>query len=162
GGLLVQHAHVHHDLAGLIVGAALKLYAHPAVALAGAAIAPRHDGIGESEERRVIAALRGEPFYVEIKFVVEHCLQPIARNVAVDVTVDGVAHLHVISRDAFRDRPGGAADPEKPANYFLPRADLGKRAVPARIDIDLQRLGMGIEDFVFHGVRTENVLYAIL
>src|SRR5437879_7042431 len=48
--LLVQHAHVHHDLARLIVDAALKLDPHPAVALVGTAIAPRHHCIGESKE----------------------------------------------------------------------------------------------------------------
>jgi len=27
--------------------------------------------------------------------------------------------------------PGSAADPEKPAHHFLPRADLGKGTVPS-------------------------------
>src|SRR5439155_9880965 len=155
---LVQHAHVHHDLAGLIFGAALKLDPHPAVAFAGATIAPRHHCIGESEERSSIGALLPQPLHIEIKFAVEHRLEPVARNVAVSVTVDGIAHLHVISRHALRDCPGSATDAEKPAHHFLACADLGKSAVPARIEIDLQRLGMGIEWFLFHGVRFTSLL----
>src|SRR5436190_15636048 len=103
---------MHHDLARLIVDAALKLDPHPAVALVGAAIAPRHHGIGESEERRTFAAFLTQPLYVEVKFAVEHRLEPAARNVSVSVAVNGVAHLHVIGRHALRDRPRGAADPE--------------------------------------------------
>src|SRR4029434_5855345 len=102
----VEHAYVHDDLAGLIVCAALEFYSHPAVALVSPAIAPGHYGIGESEERSVIAALRPEALDVELKFVIEHRLQPVARNVAVRVSVDGVAHLHVVSRHALCDRAG--------------------------------------------------------
>ena len=145
---------MHHDLARLIVDAALKFHSHPAVAFVAAAIASRHHRIGESKERSSIAALLPEPLHVEIKFAVEHRLQPAARNVAVSVSVDGVAHFHVISRHALRDCPGRAADPEKPAHHFLSRANLRKSAVPARIEIDLERLGMGIDRFLFHSVRT--------
>ena len=54
-----------------------------------------------------------------------------------------------------------AADSEKPAHHFLSRADLGKGAVPTGIKINPERLGMSIEDFVFHGVRTLDVLTRI-
>src|SRR5262249_47801275 len=135
-----------------------KFDPHPAVALVSPAITPRHHGVGESEERSVIAALRGQSFYVELKLVVEHCLEPGARNVPVDVSVDGVADFHVVSRDAFRDRARGAANPKKPAHYFLARANLRKGAVPARIKIDPKRLGMGIDRLLFHGVRIGDVL----
>src|SRR5947208_4536934 len=147
---------MHQDLARLIVGAALKLDSHPAVALVSAAITPRHDGIGESEERSVIAAFRSQSLDVEPEFVVEHRLEPVARNVSVNVPVDGVAYFHVVSRHALGDGSRGAADPEKPAHHFLARADLGKGAVPARIEIDPERFRMGIERFFFHGVRTEH------
>src|SRR5207253_6836069 len=91
-------------------------------------------------------------------FVIEYRLEPGTRNIAFSVPVDGVAHLHVISRHALGDRPRGAADPEKPAHHFLPRADLGKSAVPTRIEINLERLGMGIDRCLFHSVRTEDLL----
>src|SRR5204862_4739239 len=157
-GFFVEHAYVHQDLAGLIVGSALKFDSHPAVTLSRAAIASRDHGIGESEERSVIAAFGPQPLDVELKFVVEHRLEPTARNVAVSVAVDGVAHFHVVSRHALGDCSRGAADPEKPADYFLSRTDLGKGTVPARIEINPERLGMGIDRFLFHGVRNKTLL----
>src|SRR4029434_5249912 len=93
--------------------------------------------------------------HVEIKAAVEHRLQPVARNVPVSVSIDGVAHLHVVSRHTLGNRARSASDPETPAHHFLPGADLCERAVPSGIEIDLERLGMGIDRFVFHGVRTE-------
>jgi len=125
------------------------------VAFVSAAITPRHHGIGESEEGSVIAAFRSQSLDVEPEFVVEHRLEPVARNVSVNVPVDGVAYFHVVSRHALGDRPRSAADPEKPAHHFLARADLGKGAVPARIEINPERLGMRVERFLFHDVRTE-------
>src|SRR4029077_10711649 len=110
---------------------------------------------GECKERSSIGALRSQPLDVEPKFMIEHCLQTVARNVAVSVPVDGIAHLHVVSRHALRDCSSSAADSEKPAHHFLPGADLGKSTVPARIEIDPERFGMGIDRFLFHGVRTE-------
>src|SRR5206468_10139140 len=94
----------------------------------------------------------------EIKFAVEHGLQAVARNVAVSVSVDGVAHFHVVSRHALGDSPRGATDPEEPAHHFLPCADLGKSAVPTRIEINPECLGMGIDRFLLHGVRTEDLI----
>src|SRR5262249_20495702 len=154
-GFFVEHADVHHDLAGLIVDAALKLDSHPAMAFVRAAIAPRYDRVCEREERSALAAFLAKPLDVEIKFAIEHRLEPVARNIPVDVPVNCVAHFHVVSRDALGDRARSAADPEKPAHHFLARADLRKRAVPARIKIDPERLRMGIERFLFHGVGTE-------
>src|SRR6478736_8422674 len=152
---------MHHGLAGLIVGAALKLDPHPTVALGRAAKAPSHHRICESEKRSIIAALLSQALYVEIKLAVEHRLQPAARNVAIGVAVNGVAYLHVVSRHALRDCPRGAADPEKPAHHFLPCADLRKSAVPARIKINLQRFGMSVDRCLFHGVRTEDLLNSL-
>src|SRR5262245_19232638 len=71
------------------------------------------------------------------------------------MSVDCVAHFHVVSRNALGNRARSASDPEKPAHHFLPGADLGKRAVPPWIEIDLERLGMGIDRFLFHGMRME-------
>src|SRR5439155_796368 len=82
--------------------------------------------ISESEERSVVAALLSQPLHVEVKFAIEHRLQPVARNIAVCVPVDGVAHLHVVSRHALGDCARSAADSEKPAHHFLSAADLGK------------------------------------
>src|ERR1700746_966669 len=145
---------MHDDLAGLIVDAALKLDPHPAMALVGAAIAPGDYGVGENEERGIITAVLPQALHVEPKFVIEHGLKSAARNVSVSVSIDRVADLHVVSRHALGDCPRSAADTEKPANDFLPGADLGKRAVPTWIKIDPERLGMGIDRCLFHSVRT--------
>ena len=141
---------MHHDLARLIVDAALEFDSHPAVEFMAAAVASRHHRVGKGEEGSVIAALLPEPLDVEIKLVVEHCLQPPARDITLRVPINGVAHLHIVSRDALRDRPRGAADAEKPAYHLLPGADLGERSVPTRIEVDPQRLRMCINRFLFH------------
>ncbi len=148
--LRVEHPHVHHDLARLIVDAALEFDPHPAVAFVAAVVASRHHRIGKGEERSVIAALLSEPLHVQFKLPVEHRLQPPARDVALRMPIDGVAHFHVVGRHALRDRPRRAADAEEPAHHLLPGADLRKRPVPARIEIDLQRLRMRIDEFLFH------------
>src|SRR5207253_6867674 len=96
------------------------------------------------------------PLDVKVKFAVEHRLESAARNVPVSLPIHGIADLHVVSRHALGDRPRRATDPEKPAHHFLPCADLGKSTVPAGIKIDLERLGMGIDRCLFHGVTTED------
>ena len=70
------------------------------------------------------------------------------------MAVNRVAHFHVVSRHALGNCAGSTADAKKPAHHYLPCADLRKRLVPPRIEIDPERLGMGIDRFVFHGVRT--------
>src|SRR6266480_3714096 len=115
---------MHHDLARLILNTALEFDSHPPVAFVAAAVAPRHHGIGKGEERSVIAALFPKPLHVEIEFAVEHRLQPIARYVTLGVSIDSVAHFHVVSRHALRDGSRRTADAEKPAHDLLPGADL--------------------------------------
>ena len=44
---------------------------------------------------------------------------------------------------------------EEPAHHFLAGADLGKRAVAARIEMDRERLEMGIDRCLFHGVEKD-------
>src|SRR5207245_8053486 len=95
-------------------------------------------------------ALFAKPLDVEVELVVEHCLQPPPRDITLRVSINGVAHFHVVSRDALRDRPSGAADAEKPAHHLLSGADFRKRSVPARIEVDPQRLRMRINRFLFH------------
>src|SRR4030095_7015877 len=86
----------------------------------------------------------------EIELPVKHRLQPLARDIALSMPINGVAHFHVVSRHALGDCPRRAADAEKPAHHLLPGADLRERSVPARIEIDLQRLRMRINCFLFH------------
>src|SRR5207247_5814553 len=135
-----EHPDVHHDLARLIVDAALEFDSHPAVEFMAAAVASRDHRVGKGEEGSVIAALLPEPLDVEVELVVEHCLQPPARDITLGVPINGVAHFHVVSRDAFGDSPRGAADAERTAHYLLASADLRERSVSARMEVDPQRL----------------------
>ena len=136
----VEHPHVHDDLARLVVRLGLELHAHPAVALVAAPVAARHDRVGEREEAVLVAALVVQPLDVELELLVEHALQPPGGHVPVRLAVDGVADRHVVGGDRLRDRAGRAADPEEPAHHFLARPDLRDRSVPARVEIDAQRL----------------------
>ena len=143
-GLDVEHPHVHDDLAGLVVRLGLELHAHPAVAFVAAPVAARHHRVGEREETARVAALLTEPLDVELEFLVQHALQPPDGDVPLRLAVDGVADRHVVGRDGLGDRARGAADPEEPAHHFLAGADLRDRPVPARIEVDAQRLLMRV------------------
>ena len=140
GVLEIEHAHVDHDLLARAAGLGLKLHAHPAVTLVVAAEAARRHRVREREERGLFAALRAEALEVQALLVVEHCFQALAAHVPTATAVDRVADLHVVGRDALRDRARGTAREEKPAHDLLARADLGERAVEPGVEIDLQGL----------------------
>ena len=53
---VIEHAHVDEDLAVFIARMSLIFDAHPAVALVGALIIARRNGIGEGEESGGVAA----------------------------------------------------------------------------------------------------------
>jgi hypothetical protein len=52
-------------------------------------------------------------------------------------------------------RTGGtiSSHAEKPPRHLLPRADLEKRAIFRRVEVDLQRLLMCVPRFAFHAFR---------
>ena len=149
-GLGVDQAHVDDDARGLVARAALELDAHPAMAVVVAAKGARGHGIGEREEGGGVAARVAEALAVELVLEVEHRLQAHARNVALGVPVDGVADRHVVGRDALGDGAGRAADAEEPAHDLLAGADLRKGAVEARVEVDLERLVVGIGRGALH------------
>ena len=62
-------------------------------------VTARHNGIGEGEERRCVAALVAQAFEVQLVLVVEHRLETTSRDITVGLTVDGIAHGHVVGRD---------------------------------------------------------------
>src|SRR5579884_1052788 len=72
--------------------------------------------------------------------MLEHALEPLARDVTLGLAVNRVTDGHVIGRNGLGNRPGRAADFKKPARHFLPRTDFGKRAVTRRIQIYLESL----------------------
>ena len=141
----VQHAHMQHDLALLLARMALELEPHPAVAVLVVAKTLGRHGVGEHEERCGLAAGRVQAGQVLLVLVVEHALQPLARDVALGVAVDRVADRHVVSRGALGDSARCAAHPKKPARDLLTRADLGERTIAVLIQVDVQRLAVGIE-----------------
>ena len=157
--LEVEHAHMHHDLLGLAAGLGLKLHPHPAVTVVVTAKTARRHRVREGKEGRLRAALRAESLEVQALLVVEHGLETLAANIAPATAVDRVADLHVVGRDAFGDRAGGAARKKEPAHDFLARTDLGKRAVKTRVEIDLEGLvarrdGMRRDVSLFHPRRS--------
>src|SRR4051794_26961262 len=128
----------------------LELDPHPAVALVPAAVTPGHHGVGEGEERRLVTTLLAEAVEVELELVIQHRLEPALGDVAVRLAVDRVADRHVIGRHGFRDRARSTSGPEEPPGDLLPGADLGDRAVPAEVQVDLQGLLQGVRAG-FHG-----------
>ena len=149
----VEHAHVQDDLARFIVRMGLELDAHPAVAFVAAAEAPGYDGVGEGEEGRVVASPVPQPVDIQCVLVVQHGLEPCLRDVPVYLAVDRVADCHVVGGDRLGDGPCRRTDPEEPPGDLLPGADLGHRPVPARIQVDTQRLLMRVDRLL----ATQNV-----
>ena len=141
----VEQTHVQDHLARFVVWMRLELDAHPSVALIAPAEAPRHDRVGEGEERGVVAPPLAQPVDVEGVLVVQHRLQPGFGDVAVDLAVDGVADGHVVGGDRLGDRARRPADAEEPAGHLLTGTDFGHRPVPARIQVDAQGLLMGVD-----------------
>ena len=60
-----------------------------------------------------------------------------------------VADRLVVGADRLCDGAGGGADGEEPPCDLLPRADLGEATVDRSLEVDRQRLGVG----VFGGVK---------
>ncbi len=77
-------------------------------------------------------------------------MESLPRDVAVGLTVDRVADLHVVRGDRFRDRPRPSPHAEEPPHHFLARADLGEGAVFFCIQVDLERFLAGIKLFFDH------------
>ena len=136
---VIEHPDVDQDLAVFIARVSLIFDAHPAVALVGALVIARRDGVGEDEEGGGVAARGAQPFEIEAVLVVEHALQAFARDVALAAAVDGVADRHVVSGYGFGNGAGRRADLEKPARDLLSGADFGERAVANRIEVDPER-----------------------
>ena len=154
---LVEHAHVDHDLAGLIVGAALELDPHPAVAFVSP-LKLRATTVSAKAKKAVVSPRSGPAarYSAQIRGRASPGAGRARRNarpVRRWRRSPACRKRRCSSRRCPRRRR-----PEKPAHHFLARADLGKGAVPARIEIDLERLRMGIDWFLFHGLRIENVL----
>src|SRR5882672_142035 len=137
---MIQHANMNDDAAVLIPRMALELYAHPTMAFVGALkVACRH-GICESKESCAAAACRLQPLHIQLMLVIEHALEALPGYVALTPAINRITDGHVIRRHRLGNCAGSPAHLEEPACHLLSSADLGKRAVPQRIKVDLQRL----------------------
>ena len=128
------------DLARLRAWLGLEAHPQPAVRFAALFKTARCNRVCKDEEGFLRPEFCVEPLDEKIVFVVEHCLETNTTDVAVRRSVDRVAKCHVVGRHGLGDGAGGAADAEKSARDFLARANLCKRPVLGRIQIDLQRL----------------------
>src|ERR1700682_2942866 len=77
--------------------------------------------------------------------MVQHRLKPVATDIAVGCSVNGVAKRHVVGRHRFGDRSRSAADMKKSSSDLLAGADLGEGPVLLRVEIDLECLLIGAD-----------------
>src|ERR1043166_845262 len=141
----IEHPHVNDDLARLRAWLSLEAHTEPAVRFIVLLETARGHGFGKNEERAFPTYYRIEPFDEQVVLVIEHGEQALAAHITIGRSVNRVTESHVVGRDRFRDRAGRAADVKKSACDLLTGADLGKRAVLLRVQIDLDRLLIGAE-----------------
>ena len=77
-------------------------------------------------------------------------MKALTADIALGWPINGITDRHVVRGNCFCDRARRAAGAEKPTGNLLPRADFGKRAVTAGVQIDLQRFLIGIGFRVRH------------
>ena len=65
----------------------------------------------------------------EIKLMIENCLQPHTTDVAVGMSVQIIAHGHIICGDRLRNGACCTTDMEKPARNLLTSPNLGECTV---------------------------------
>src|SRR5262249_20453109 len=114
----------------------------PAVLLVVTLEAPRRDGVGEGKEPD-LGPSRGSKLSLQrLVLAFQHREQPLARHVARSVSVALVAERLVVGADRLGDGTRGRPGAEDPVGDLLSRADLGERAVAARVEVDLERLAV--------------------
>ena len=149
-GLAVREPDVNGDVRRRSQRLGLKADAEPAVAVFLARVAARGHRVGEDEELGLVAALAVETLDQQVVLVIEHRLQPLPADVAIALAVDGVAEGHVVRRHRLGDRARGAADAEEPARHLLAGANLGERAVPDGVEVDLEGLEVRVGRVLCH------------
>ena len=124
----------------------LKFNAEPALAFfhAGPQSLLGGNRVGEGEERAFVPARFVEAFEDQVKFVIQHGLEPRATDVAFGRAINRIADGHVVGGNRFGHRAGCFAHVKKPARDFLAGTDLGEGAVALRVQIDLQRFLAGV------------------
>ena len=126
------------DVAGCAAGLVLEAEPHPGMPVIPPGMSLRGGGIGKGEEARARTARLLQPLPEKGELVVEHLLDPLARDITGRLAVDRVADFHVVGRHRFGHRAGRAPDGEKPPRHLLAGPDLGERAVDLPVDVDGQ------------------------
>ena len=114
----------------------LEPHAHPSVAVVAAVERAGGGGVRKGKEPRSVAAHAIQSLVHEAIFVVEHLPDPLPRNVALRLAIDGVADGHVVGGNRLRHSAGRPAHSEKPAGHLLAGSDLGEVTVDRVIEVD--------------------------
>src|SRR5260370_3381921 len=86
----------------------------------------RRDRVGENKKCLLGAEFSIQSFDEKIVFVVEHCLETNAADVAVSRSINRGAECHVVGGHGLGDRAGCAADAEESTRYFLAAAKFSE------------------------------------
>ena len=133
--VLVQKAHVQHQVTGRTAWSGLETNAHPALAILLTAETAGGYGVGIYKKACVRSTLGREALVEQTVFVIQHMAQTILTHIALRGAINGIAHRHVVGAHAFGHCARRPAHPKKPSRHFLPRANLGKGAILATIKI---------------------------
>ena len=149
----IKHPAMKKDLMGRATHCGLKPNAHPPMAFRALLVleGPRPHRIGKGEKCRVTAARRPQSLRQQRILMIQHGDEPVPRNIAGTVSVDGITHLHVVSGNALRHGPGSPAHPEKPGRRLLAGADFREGAVFGGIKIELEGFLAGGWDIGSYG-----------
>ena len=148
----VEESYVEHHVARRGVDGVLEADPQPGMALVPPGERLRGRGVGQGEKPGAVAPRRVEPLVQQGIFVVEHPLDPLPRDVAAGLAVDGIADRHVVGRHRLGHGTGGPAGGEEPAGNLLPGADFGETAVDGVVEVDGQRpLRRGVDAVVCQG-----------
>ena len=128
------------NLVGLGARRRLKADSHPAVGLVRALIGTRRNSVGKGEKGFLGTRLLVKTLDQQIVFVIEHFVETLAAHEPGALSVDGIGKGHVVGGDRLGHGSRGPADMEESAGHFLPRPDLGKRAVDRLGHVDLKGL----------------------
>src|SRR5260370_40743127 len=86
----------------------------------------RRDRVGENKKCLLGAEFSIQSFDEKIVFVVEHCLETNAADVAVSRSINRVAECHVGGGHGLGDRAGCAAAAAEAQHYVLPGGNVSR------------------------------------
>ena len=136
----IQHPNMDDNVVGFRPRMGLETDPHPAMRFAGSIVRAGRDRVCEDEEARLAAALIVEALDEQLVLILEHRDQPLLADVALTRTVNRIRKRHVVGRHRLRHRAARAAHVEKLSRHLLARANLGERAVPQGVQVDLESL----------------------